>query len=49
MLEGLDRINWATLTHAHGAVTNVPGLLRSLLSDNADVRMQACAELLEDI
>lgn len=49
MLESLDTINWATLTHAHGAATNVPGLLRSLLSNNTDVRMQACAELHEDI
>ena len=36
MLEGLDTINWASLTHAHGAATNVPGLLRSLLSENAE-------------
>lgn len=49
MLEGLDRINWATLTHAHGEATNVPQLLRSLLSENAEVRMEAFAELHEHI
>lgn len=49
MLECLDTIDWASLTHAHGAATNVPGLLRSLLSEDGDVRMQACAELHEDI
>ncbi len=45
MLESLDTVNWASLTHAHGEATNVPGLLRSLLSEDGDVRMQACAEL----
>jgi len=49
MLEGLDTIDWASLTHAHGAATDVPGLLRSLLSEDRDVRMQACAELLGTI
>jgi hypothetical protein len=49
MLQGLDTINWASLTHAHGAATNVPGLLRSLLSEDEDVRMQVCAELHETI
>ncbi len=49
MLEELDTIDWASLTHAHGAATNVPGLLRSLLSDDQEVRMQAIAELLETI
>lgn len=49
MLEGLDTINWSSLTHAHGAATNVPGLLRSLLSDNAEVRMGAVSDLHEHI
>lgn len=49
MLEGLDAIDWASLTHAHGEATNVPRLLRSLLSDDREVRMQAFAELLGDI
>ena len=41
MLEGLDTIDWSSLTHAHGAAMNVPELLRSLLSEDADVWMQA--------
>ena len=49
MLEGLDTIDWASLTHAHGEAANVPGLLRSLLSDDRDVRMMALAELFENI
>lgn len=49
MLEGLDTIDWSSLTHAHGPATDVPELLRSLLSEDADVRMQACAELHETI
>ena len=50
MLEGLDTIDWSSLTHAHGpAAADVPGLLRSLLSDGAGVRMQACAELHERV
>src|SRR5262249_15671193 len=44
-----DTIDWATLTHAHGAATNVPGLLRSLLSDDADLRMDALSTLHEYI
>jgi hypothetical protein len=32
MLEGLDTIDWS-LTHAHGPATDVPGLLRPLLSE----------------
>jgi hypothetical protein len=49
MLEGLDRIDWSSLTHAHGPATDVPELLRSLLSEDADRWMQACAELHETI
>jgi hypothetical protein len=49
MLEGLDTINWSSLTHAHGPADDVPGLLRSLRSQDADVRLQASAELHETI
>jgi hypothetical protein len=49
MLEALDAIDWSSLTHAHGPATDVPVLLRSLLSEDADVRMQACADLHETI
>ena len=49
MLEGLDTIDWSSLTHAHGPATDVPELLRSLLSEDPDVRLQAFAELHETI
>ena len=49
MLEGLDAIDWSILTHAHGPATDVPELLRSLLSEDPDVRLQAFAELVEKI
>lgn len=49
MLEGLDSIDWSSLTHAHGPADDVPKLLRSLLSKEADVRLQACADLHETI
>lgn len=49
MLEGLDTIDWSSMTHAHGPATDVPELLRALLSEDADVRLQACAELHETI
>ena len=49
MLEGLDTIDWASLTHAHGPATDVPELLRSLVSEDAERWMQACAELHETI
>lgn len=49
MLEGLDTIDWKSLTHAHCAAINVPDLLRSLLSEDAEERMDACATLHEHI
>jgi len=49
MLEGLDTIDWSSLAHAHGPATDVPGLLRSLLSEDADRWMEACAVLHETI
>ena len=49
MLEGLDAIDWSILTHAHGPAADVPELLRSLLSEDPDVRLQAFAELVEKI
>jgi hypothetical protein len=49
MLEGLDAIDWSSLTHAHGPADDVPGLLRSLRSQDADVRLQASAALHETI
>src|SRR3954447_21021818 len=49
MLEGLDEIDWASLTHAHGVATDLPERLRSLLSEDPEVRMEAIAHLLGTI
>src|SRR3954469_13012574 len=49
MLEGLDAIDWSSLTQAHGPAADVPELLRSLLSEDPDVRLQAFADLTETI
>lgn len=49
MLEDLDTIDWALLEHAHGEATDVPAMLRSLASPNADERMQTLAMLFEII
>ena len=32
MLEGLDAVEWAQLTHAYGAAVDVPELIRALTS-----------------
>ena len=49
MLDGLDTIDWASLRHAHGEATDVPGMLRALRSDDPDVRLRACADLHEKV
>lgn len=41
MLETLDAIEWSSLTHAYGKATDVPGVLRSLLSTDQKERRQA--------
>jgi hypothetical protein len=45
MLEGLDAINWAELRHAYGSASDVPALLRALLSDDPQTAEQALYEL----
>jgi hypothetical protein len=45
-LAGLDAVPWNRLHHAYGVATDVPGHLRSLRSNDADVRQNACAALL---
>ena len=49
MLEALETIDWAKLTHAHSEASNVPRLLRSLLSEDADLRINALSTLHEQI
>lgn len=38
MLENLDKINWAELSHAYRPANDVPGLLRQLASPDQAVR-----------
>jgi hypothetical protein len=49
MLERLDSIDWVTLTHAYGAATNVPPLLRTLLSPDPAERKRAIGDLFANI
>lgn len=49
MLETLDTIDWASLTHAHGPATDVPDRLRALASEDPDSRMEALSHLVETI
>jgi hypothetical protein len=49
MLEGLKGIDWGNLHHAYGAATDVPDLIRSLASDDADRRERALDTLFGSI
>jgi hypothetical protein len=49
VLEDLDKIDWALLQHAYGEATDVPGLLRSLLSSDVKEREHAIYELFGNI
>lgn len=41
MLENLDKVNWANLTHAYGEASDVPALLLELASPDAATRKEA--------
>lgn len=41
MLEGLDRVDWARLTHAYGAAADTPGHIRQLASPHPEERKAA--------
>ena len=49
ILEGLDDIDWSSLTHAYGEASDVPSLLRSLLSENEVKRRDAAYQLLGNV
>ena len=49
MLNGLDAVDWKSLTHAYGEATDVPGLLRALLSPDGKVREETVYELFGNI
>jgi len=48
-LSGLCLINWASVAHAHGAATDIPALLRALVSNDPDHREHAVLLLFETI
>lgn len=49
MLEGLDSIDWKSLEHAYGEASDVPELIRSLASEDSEVRAQALWNLYGNI
>lgn len=49
MLEGLDRIPWAKLTHAYGTATDVPINLRSIASEDPRKSEEALDRLIDSI
>ena len=48
-LDGLDTIDWGSLTHAYGTAEDVPGLLRDLRSDDPEVVEAALEWLFSNI
>lgn len=49
VLDGLDQVDWARLTHAYGTATDVPEQIRALLSPTSDDRVDALQELYGNI
>jgi hypothetical protein len=49
MLSGMDSVDWHRLSHAFGRAEDVPGLLRGLVSQNSDERLEALYRLLETV
>jgi hypothetical protein len=49
MLDKLNEVDWSSLRHAYGPATDVPGLLRALLSASADERKHAIGQLFGNI
>jgi hypothetical protein len=49
VLDGLDRVDWARLTHAYGVATDVPDQIRALHSADPAARQQALYDLYGNI
>lgn len=49
MLERLDEINWASLSHAYGEATDVPDLIRQLAAADSGTRQEAIYALYGNI
>ncbi len=45
MLRGLDKVSWQTLKTCAGSAHEIPGLLRTLIANDAEVRAQALEKL----
>ncbi|WP_436770966.1 hypothetical protein [Yinghuangia sp. YIM S09857] len=45
MLDGLDAVAWATLSHAYGSAEDLPSLLREAAADDPERREEAVQEL----
>jgi hypothetical protein len=48
-LDGLDEIDWSKLTHAYGEASDVPDLIKALVSPRPDEREAAYGELFSNI
>ncbi len=48
-LAGLDEVDWASVSDAYGPASDIPALLRALISDNPDHREFACVLLHQTI
>jgi len=48
-LDGLDQIEWGAVSHAYGPATDIPPLLRALVSSDADHRNHATDSLFHSI
>jgi len=49
VLDGVEQVPWDALHHAYGSASDVPNLLRLLLSDDPDVRNDAFERLYSNI
>jgi hypothetical protein len=49
VLNNLNSIDWAKLGHAYGNATNVPAMIRNLLSESPEIRNQAYDDLFANI
>jgi hypothetical protein len=48
-LSGLDRIDWASIKHAFGPATDVPGLIRTLVTPEEEIRRGAWGALYNNL
>jgi hypothetical protein len=49
LLDSLNTVPWDSLRHAYGVASDVPGLLRALLSRDGHIRAEAFGELFSNI